>query len=191
MRHLKKFEEMDYDQLRDQSHSDFHGSHNDMEARREDDEDCPDCGRRGEGCDCIDYDDELRDYVKPSNRDRDYEEEEDEERSWGDENHQLEKFSTFNEKKASPAQLAARKAFADRIKGKKSDKKDDKKTTTKKGEKPDFLDVDKDGDKKESMKKASKDSKEKEVEKGGKKGLTAGQKKLPEAMQKAILKKQK
>ena len=127
MRHLKKFEEMDYDQLRDQSHSDFHGSHNDMEARREEeDEDCPDCGRRGEGCDCIDYDDELRDYVKPSNRDRDYEEEEDEERSWGDENHQLEKFSTFNEKKASPAQLAARKAFADRIKGKKSDKKSDK-----------------------------------------------------------------
>jgi len=135
MRHLKKFEEMDYDQLRDQSHSDFHGSHNDMDARREEEEDCPDCGRRGEGCDCIDYDDELRDYVKPSNRDIDYEEEEDEERSWGDENHTLEKFSTFNEKKASPAQLATRKAFADRIKGK-SDKKDDKKEDDAKGKTP-------------------------------------------------------
>jgi ribosomal protein S20 len=40
------------------------------------------------------------------------------------------------------------------------------------------------------MKKAAKDAKE--DDKGGtKKGLTAGQKKLPEAMQKAILKKQK
>ena len=165
MRHLKKFEEMDYDQLRDQSHSDFHGSHNDMEARREEEEDCPDCGRRGEGCDCIDYDDELRDHIKPSNNiweDEEEEDEEEDERAWGDENHKLESFSSFNEKKASPAQLAARKAFADRIKGKKSDKKED----------------DKKSDKKEDKKEP-------------KKGLTAGQKKLPEAMQKSILAKQK
>lgn len=57
--------------------------------------------------------------------------------------------------------------------------------------KPDFLDLDKDGDRKESMKKAAKDAKSKKDDKGDKKGLTAGQKKLPEAMQKAILKKKK
>ena len=177
MRHLKKFEEMDYDQLRDQSHSDFHGSHNDMEARREEDEDCPDCGRRGEGCDCIDYDDELRDYVKPSNRDRDYEEEEEEERSWGDENHQLEKFSTFNEKKASPAQLAARKAFADRIKGKKSDKKDDKKDD-KKSEKD---------DKKDDKKSTLKNPKAADLNKDGK--ISKYEEKRGKAIQNAIEKK--
>ena len=66
--------------------------------------------------------------------------------------------------------------------------KDDKKGG--KG-KPDFLDLDKDGDKKETMKKAAKDAKEDDDKGTAKKGLTAGQKKLPEAMQKAILKKQK
>jgi len=58
----------------------------------------------------------------------------------------------------------------------------------KKGSKPDFLDVDKDGDKKEPMKKASK-----EADKGGEKktakGVTAAQKKLPPGLQKAIAKK--
>lgn len=38
----------------------------------------------------------------------------------------IESFKAFNEKKASPAQLAARKAFVDRIKGKKSDKDEEK-----------------------------------------------------------------
>ena len=52
--------------------------------------------------------------------------------------------------------------------------------------KPDFLDLDKDGDKKESMKKASKDAKK--DDKGDKKGLTAGQKRLPKALQDKILK---
>jgi hypothetical protein len=58
----------------------------------------------------------------------------------------------------------------------------------KKGSKPDFLDIDKDGDKKEPMKKAA-------AEKGGdkkdtaKKGMTAAQKKLPPGLQKAIAKK--
>jgi ribosomal protein S20 len=40
------------------------------------------------------------------------------------------------------------------------------------------------------MKKAAKDAKEDDDKGTAKKGLTAGQKKLPEAMQKAILKKQ-
>lgn len=69
--------------------------------------------------------------------------------------------------------------------------------------KPDFLDLDKDGNKKESMKKAAKDAKEnkkdskkddkkedKKEEKGGK-GLSAAQKKLPPALQKAIEAKNK
>lgn len=55
--------------------------------------------------------------------------------------------------------------------------------------KPDFIDLDKDGDKKEPMKKAAKDAKE--DDKGGKKGLTVAQKKLPKALQDSILKKQK
>lgn len=57
----------------------------------------------------------------------------------------------------------------------------------KKGSKPDFLDMDKDGDKKEPMKKAAK-----EAGKGDKKetkGVTAAQKKLPPGLQKAIAKK--
>ena len=68
----------------------------------------------------------------------------------------------------------------------------DKSKGKKGGKKPDFLDLDKDGDKKESMIKAAKEKAEKAVKEDekGKKGLTAGQKKLPEAMQKAILKKQ-
>lgn len=65
--------------------------------------------------------------------------------------------------------------------------------------KPDFLDLDKDGNKKESMKKAAKDAKEKgkdnkkEDKKDEKelKGLSASQKKLPPALQKAILAKKK
>ncbi len=56
--------------------------------------------------------------------------------------------------------------------------------------KPDFLDLDKDGDKKESMKKAAKEAKEKKDQKSNK-GLSAAQKKLPPALQKAILTKKK
>lgn len=74
----------------------------------------------------------------------------------------LSKFGEFNEKKMN----AGFKAYLDKKKAK-SDKKDDNK--------------DKKADKTEKADK--KDDK--------KKGLTAGQKKLPEAMQKAILKKQK
>ena len=90
----------------------------------------------------------------PSNSDCDtceHEEEKEEEdyKPWGDESIRLERFSTFNEKKKAP-------------------KKDDKKEPAKKGEKPDFLDLNKNGDKKEPMKKAAQEAKEKE-NKGGKK----------------------
>ena len=97
-------------------------------------------------------------------------------RVWGDE--------VVEKKKVN----AGFQAYLDKQKAKKGDKKEEAKGGKK--AKPDFLDLDKDGDKKEPMKKAAKDAKE--DDKGGaKKGLTAGQKKLPEAMQKAILKKQK
>tara|TARA_B100000424_G_scaffold267583_1_gene260742 strand:+ start:665 stop:1573 length:909 start_codon:yes stop_codon:yes gene_type:complete len=55
-------------------------------------------------------------------------------------------------------------------------------------DKPDFLDLDKDGDKKEPMKKAAADKKD-DKDTSEKKGLTAKQKKLPPALQKAIAKK--
>ena len=97
-------------------------------------------------------------------------------RVWGDE--------VVEKKKVN----AGFQAYLDKQKAKKGDKKEEAKGGKK--AKPDFLDLDKDGDKKEPMKKAAKDAKE--DDKGGaKKGLTAGQKKLTEAMQKAILKKQK
>ena len=69
--------------------------------------------------------------------------------------------------------------------------------------KPDFLDLDKDGNKKESMKKASKDAKEDQYSKGNSKSedektqsqaqgkLSAAQRKLPPALQKAIAAKRK
>ena len=99
-------------------------------------------------------------------------EEEEEEKSWGDEDltnpvvQTVERFAGF---------LEAKKA------------------------KPDFLDLDKDGDKKESMKKAAKDAKEKKEDKKSDKkedkkevkGLSAAQKKLPPALQKAIAAKKK
>ena len=59
-----------------------------------------------------------------------------------------------------------------------------------KGKKPDFLDLDKDGDKEEPMKKAAAEKdKEPAKDKEEGKGLTAKQKKLPPALQKAIAKK--
>jgi hypothetical protein len=80
-------------------------------------------------------------------------------------------------------------------------KKDDKKVKGKKAEekmdeaaKPDFLDIDGDGDKKEPMKQAAKQAgkgkksadKTSADKKPAGKGLTAGQKKLPPGLQKAI-----
>lgn len=168
MRHLKKFEEVDYDQLRDQIHGDFYGSQSAENNNDDNNQACPDCGDDVATCDCVDYEDEMRDYVKPSNQEpeiygSDYnntqdsdcdtceheeEEEEEEYKPWGDENIKLERFSTFNEKKKAP---------------KKDDKKkkDDEKTP----KKPDFKDFDKDGDTEEPMTKALKDKEAK----GGKK----------------------
>jgi hypothetical protein len=59
----------------------------------------------------------------------------------------------------------------------------------KKGSKPDFLDVDKDGDKKEPMKKAAKEAGKGTDSKKSTGGVTAAQKKLPPGLQKAIAKK--
>ena len=128
-----------------------------------------------------DLEDEDDEYRREEEESREEEENEgDPSKVWGDE--------VVEKKKIN----AGFQAYLDKKAGKKADKKDDKKEEKGgKKAKPDFLDLDKDGDKKETMKKAAKDAKEdKKDEKGGK-GLTAGQKKLPEAMQKAILKKQK
>lgn len=98
--------------------------------------------------------------------DEDEEEEQEEEsriRRWGDE-------EIVEKKKINPGF----QAYLDKQKGKKG-KKDDEK------------DSKKDDDKKDDKKDSKKDDKKEEP----KKGLTAKQKKLPEAMQKAILKKQK
>lgn len=83
-------------------------------------------------------DEEKKELIVPNvELEDDNEDEEEKEDAGADEdNMTLEKFSAFNEKKASPAQLAARKAFADRIKGKKSDKKDDKKEDDDEGKTP-------------------------------------------------------
>lgn len=98
-------------------------------------------------------------------------------RVWGDE--------VVEKKKVN----AGFQAYLDKQKAKKGDKKEEAKGGKK--AKPDFLDLDKDGDKKEPMKKAAKDAKDDKKEEKGGKGLTAAQKKLPEAMQKSILAKQK
>jgi hypothetical protein len=97
-------------------------------------------------------------------------------RVWGDE--------VVEKKKMN----AGFQAYLDKQKAKKGGKDEEKGG---KKAKPDFLDLDKDGNKKESMKKAAKDAKDDKKEEKGGKGLTAAQKKLPEAMQKSILAKQK
>ena len=193
MRHLKKFEEVDYDQLRDQIHGDFYGSQSAENNNDDNNQACPDCGDDVATCDCVDYEDEMRDYVKPSNQEpeiygSDYnntqdsdcdtceheeEEEEEEYKPWGDENIKLERFSTFNEKKKAP---------------KKDDKKkkDDEKTP----KKPDFKDFDKDGDKKEPMTKALKDKEAKE-EKGDKKFEKPKKGEMPAGLKKFMDKKKK
>ena len=190
MKHLKKFENFDL------GHRFSEEEDNEIEFNNMDSlEDCEDC----EECedDSIDFESEDDYGFEPHLQlgpykgfdDGSEDEDEDEEKDWNDEEElrmeRVSSFRSFNEKKMNPGF----KAYLDKQKAKKDgkeDKKDNKKT------KPDFLDLDKDGNKKESMKKAAKDAKEDDKnDKGGKKGLTAGQKRLPEAMQKAILKKQK
>lgn len=107
MRHLKKFENFDFQKEEELVVP--------ADVVNNEDELCPEC--KCKPCECDEHDDE-------------------EDAGADEDNHTLEKFSAFNEKKASPAQLAARKAFADRIKGK-SDKKDDKKEDKKDDKKED------------------------------------------------------
>ena len=127
-------------------------------------------------------------------------------RIWGDENIALESISSFknflNEKKATPAQLAARKAFAEKAK-EKADKKDDKKDDKSKKEvsykksglkNPEKADLDKNkkiSGYEKARGKAVQDAIEDEKEEKGGKGLTAAQKKLPEGLRKAIEAKNK
>jgi hypothetical protein len=186
MKHIKRFENFSFEeeekygrfaQERESDVAEFGEEGNefnedDFENFGEDEEDCATC----------DDTNELGEHEDDYGLSEEEEEEEENQaenriRRWGDE-------EVLEKKKMNPGF----KAYLDKQKAKSKGKEDDKKGG--KGKKPDFLDLDKDGDKKEPMKKAAKDAKE--DDKGGaKKGLTAGQKRLPEAMQKAILKKQK
>ena len=169
MKYLKKFENFDLGRFGQEQEEEENIARLNSE---EEEEDCAPCN------------DEEVDEIPGGDWEEDEEEQEEQEeeqeenriRRWGDE--------VVEKKKVN----AGFQAYLDKQKAKKGDKKEEEKGGKK--SKPDFLDLDKDGDKKEPMKKAAKDAKE--DDKGGaKKGLTAGQKKLPEAMQKAILKKQK
>jgi hypothetical protein len=171
MKYLKKFENFDLGRFAQEQEEEENIAKLNLE---EEEEDCAPCN------------DEEVDEIPGGEWEEQEEEEEEEEqeenriRRWGDE--------VVEKKKVN----AGFQAYLDKQKAKKEDKKDDKKEEKGgKKSKPDFLDLDKDGDKKESMKKASKDAKDDKKEEKGGKGLTAAQKKLPEAMQKAILKKQK
>jgi len=127
MRHLKKFENFDFQREEEELVVPADVVNN------EEDELCPACNYKP--CDCEDEEDENEEDAGAYEDDL-----------------RLEKFSAFNEKKATPAQQKARDAFAKRIKGEKSDKddkksdkddkKDDKKSTLKN---PKAADLNKDG----------------------------------------------
>lgn len=123
-------------------------------------------------------------------------------RNWGDRNITLESIVSFknflNEKKTTPAQLAARNAFAEKSK-EKADKKDDnskKEVSYKKSglKNPEKADLDKNkkisGYEKVRGKAVQDAIEDQKKEKGGK-GLTDAQKKLPEGLRKAIEAKNK
>ena len=146
----------------------------------EDDEDCAPCN-----------DDEEVNEIPGGEwvEDDSTEEEKDEEeenriRRWGDE--------VVEKKKVN----AGFQAYLDKQKAKKGDKKEDKKEKELAAKYPPKDKITK-GDfiaaaiENKKGKKADNKKEEEKEESKGKKGLTAGQKKLPEAMQKAILKKQK
>ena len=186
MKHIKRFENFSFEeeekygrfaQERESDVAEFGEEGNefnedDFENFGEDEEDCATC----------DDTNELGEHEDDYGLSEEEEEEEENQaenriRRWGDE-------EVLEKKKMNPGF----KAYLDKQKAKSKGKEDDKKGG--KGKRPDFLDLDKDGDKKEPMKKAAKEAKE--DDKGtAKKGLTAGQKRLPKAMQDAILKKQK
>lgn len=161
----------------------------------EDEEDCAPCSSG-----TTEYSDE--DDLKPEERGEFSEEDEEEVRTWGDEGRYVESISSFknfiNEKKATPAQLAARKAFAEKAKGK-ADKKDDKtkkevsykKSGLKNPEKADLDKNKKISGYEKARGKAVQDAIEDEKKENGSKGLTAAQKKLPEGLRKAIEAKNK
>ena len=127
MRHLKKFENFDFQKEEEELVVPADVVNN------EEDELCPACNCKP--CECEDEEDENEEDAGAYEDDL-----------------RLEKFSAFNEKKATPAQQKARDAFAKRIKGEKSDKddkksdkddkKDDKKSTLKN---PKAADLNKDG----------------------------------------------
>ena len=165
MKHLKTFENYDFGR--------FDNEDDEVKDPNFDEQDFTDSDSEEE-----EFANEVEDEDEERYEDEEQDEEEEEEhriRRWGDE-------EIVEKKKVNPGF----QAYLDKQKEKKDGKSD------KKGgkDKPDFLDLDKDGDKKETMKKAAKDAKdEKEVK--GAKGLTAKQKKLPAALQASILKKQK
>jgi hypothetical protein len=185
MKHIKTFEELDQD---------FGRFSNDAEYKEEDFDQVYNQEEEKEVEDCDTCDD---DYNELGQREDDYgdsdeeeeEEEEGEEHDWNDHEvveSRILKFDEISEKKKVNPGF---QAYLDKQKAKK-DGKETKETKGGKKAKPDFLDLDKDGDKKETMKKAAADKKG--DEKGTtKKGLSAAQKKLPKALQDAILKKQK
>lgn len=152
MRHLKKFENFDFQKEEEELVVPADVVNN------EEDELCPACNCKP--CECEDEEDENEEDAGAYEDDL-----------------RLEKFSAFNEKKATPAQLAARKAFADRIKGKKSDKEDDKKDD-KKSEKE---------DKKDDKKSTLKNPKAADLNKDGK--ISKYEEKRGKAIQNAIEKK--
>jgi len=191
MKHIKKFENFSFEeeekfgrfaQERESDTVQFGEEGN--EFNDEDyDQNCEFCNCAPCNCDDAHDDEEYNELGEEEDHYGQSDEEEEEEdsqeenriRRWGDE-------EIVEKKKIN----AGFQAYLDKQKAKSKGKEDDKKGG--KEDKPDFLDLNKNGDKKESMKKAAKDVKDGKV--GDKKGLTPGQKKLPEAMQKAILKKQ-
>jgi hypothetical protein len=175
LRTFENFDEQDFGRFNDDEDTNLGSDYNEDDFDNEDqfddeDDDCNTCGH-----DDDEFSNELEDDDHYGQEDQD---EEDEEatriRRWGDEE--------IVEKKKMNAGF---KAYLDKQKAKSKSKKGGK-------GKPDFLDLDKDGDKKESMIKAAKEKAEKAIKEDekGKKGLTAAQKRLPDALQKAILKKQ-
>lgn len=175
LRTFENFDEQDFGRFNDDEDTNLGSDYNEDDFDNEDqfddeDDDCNTCGHEDD-----EFSNEIEDEDHYGQEDQD---EEDEEatriRRWGDEE--------IVEKKKMNAGF---KAYLDKQKANSKGKKGGK-------GKPDFLDLDKDGDKKESMIKAAKEKAEKAIKEDekGKKGLTAAQKKLPEAMQKAILKKQ-
>jgi len=120
------------------------------EGHKEDyrDEYCDGCGCLRDKCEC---------EVKDEDDDDD-----DMKESYADLIDEIEELESLEEKKKMNKGFAA---YLAKMKANKKEDKGDKKVAAKKGAKPDFLDLDKDGDKKEPMKKASEDAKKKKGDK--------------------------